>query len=140
MYSNLTLPYQLALQPFVGLGLLHQQPPSTSVHCSGSPVFNFQYPKVSSDIIKPPQFWSTSYSFSIDLLIKDCPWHSVSIHSFYMSHQIYSSCIYRSNYIFFLQYLIYQQYIIKNNMRLLLTHCVGKCGVKEYGYRTKKNP
>jgi hypothetical protein len=32
------LPYQLALQPFVGLGLLHQQPPSILVHHSGSTV------------------------------------------------------------------------------------------------------
>jgi hypothetical protein len=31
LWISLTLPYQLALQPFVGLGLLHQQPPSNKI-------------------------------------------------------------------------------------------------------------
>jgi hypothetical protein len=108
-YSGLTYPYyyQLALKPFVGPGLLHQQPPSISVPRSGPPIFNLQHPKVFSDIIKPPQFWSTSYSLNIDLLMQDFPWHSVTIHSFYVSQPIDSSCLYKSKYTFFLQYLIY---------------------------------
>ena len=69
------LPFQMALQPGVGLGLRYNMPKGLSVPCSVSP---FVYPHLSQvhgHVIQPSHSWSSSSSCCIQLSVQHLFWN-----------------------------------------------------------------
>jgi len=71
------LPFQMALQPGVGLGLLYNMLPSLSIPCSVSPFIYTQLSQVPGHVIQPSHFWSMLHTSLCDL---PCDTH---LYSFY---------------------------------------------------------
>jgi len=80
---------QMALQPVVGLVLLHNTPPGLSIPCSVSTFVYTHLSQVHGHVIQSSHFWSSSSSCCIQLsvhLFGDCD----VLHSFYMTKPSYS--------------------------------------------------
>ena len=87
--TSITLPFQMALQPGVGLGLLYNMPPSLSIPCSVSPFVYTHLSQVHGHVNQPSHFWSSSSSCCVQLSAHVF-WECGVLHSFYITKPSYS--------------------------------------------------